>query len=393
MSFAILVLAVGAGFLSTPDPLENILPLLVWTGFWVAFTLLTALLGNLWPWLNPWTGPLRLTSRLSGRSLGRQPIVRLPERLGYLAAIIQFLVFAWYELVSLAPDNPDALALAVTLYWLFNFAMMVIFGEAEWMRRAEPFSVFFRLVGMMSPFVAKPSRIRPGRLDIRLQWPGRLCLDHASLTPSGIVFVVLTLAAVSFDGFSRTFAWFMLIGVNPLEFEGRSQVQLANSLGLAGAVLVLMALYMAAVWAGCRLVGVRSGSTFLRLAGLFVLSLLPISIAFHASHYLTVLLVNGQYLLAALSDPFASGIDLFGTAGRHVTTSFLANLEDVTLIWQFQTAVIVTGHIVGIAIAHAIAVRHFSSVRQAVLSQSFLALGMVGFTVFGLWLLSTLSTG
>ena len=43
-------------------------------------------------------------------------------------------------------------------------------------------------------------------------------------------------------------------------------------------------------------------------------SIVPIALAYHFSHYLTALLVNGQYALVALSDPFALGWNLFGTA-------------------------------------------------------------------------------
>ena len=52
--------------------------------------------------------------------------------------------------------------------------------------------------------------------------------------------------------------------------------------------------------------------------GTFVYSIIPISIAFHFSHYLTALMVNGQYALIAASDPFGTGLDLFGT-GAHRT--------------------------------------------------------------------------
>jgi hypothetical protein len=61
----------------------------------------------------------------------------------------------------------------------------------------------------------------------------------------------------------------------------------------------------------------------------------------------------------------------------------------VRTIWNLQTAAIVTGHVAAVALAHALAIRHFGEGRRAVLSQLPLALFMVLYTLFGLWLLST----
>jgi hypothetical protein len=120
-----------------------------------------------------------------------------------------------------------------------------------------------------------------------------------------------------------------------------------------------------------------------------VFSIVPISIAFHAAHYLTNLLIDGQSAIAAASDPFGLGWDLLNLGHYHVTTSFLKNIDDVTLIWNVQTGIICIGHIVGIVMAHVIALRHFQGLRVAVSSQFGLATLMVFYTGFGLWLLST----
>ena len=59
------------------------------------------------------------------------------------------------------------------------------------------------------------------------------------------------------------------------------------------------------------------------------------------------------------------------------------------MIWNAQTATIVLGHVVGIVLAHALALRHSGDGRAAALSQVPLAVLMVFYTLFGLWLLST----
>lgn len=390
LSFLVLLLCVVAGFVAPSDPLSNPLPLLIWTGWWVGFTLLQVVTGSLWPWLNPWTGPVAFFRKLVGQRFGETSHLTLPGSVGFLPAILQFSTFAWFELVSLAPDDPPRLAVAVIVYWLMNFAGIVIFGEKAWLLRGEPFSVFFRMIGLLSPLGVSQSQ--SGKRLV-LRWPGSRSLVTDALPPSGVVFILLTLATASFDGFSETFTWLGFIGVNPLEFPGRSGVMFANTLGLLAAPIILVALFYKAVMAGAWLAGERDFTGLMRLSGKLVYSIIPISIAFHAAHYLTLLLVNGQYLLIMLSDPFGLGWNLFGMAHWHVTTSFLLNIDDVRIIWLTQTGIIVAGHVIGIVLAHAIALRHFGEARSAVVSQLVLAALMVFYTVFGLWLLSTPSVG
>ena len=384
--FVVLVLLLACGLYGSRDPLANPLPLVAWTGWWVGFTLVQALVGDLWRYLNPWRGPVRLARRVLGL---RAPRLTLSERAGYSAAVVQFFAFAWFELVYIAPEDPARLAVAVALYWLVNFLAALVFGEKAWFERAEPFSVFFRLIGAMAPLqIRKKEDGRPG---LFLVVPGAALAARAVLPWSGVVFVLLTLSTVSYDGWARTFTWLAAIGVNPLEFPGRSALVMQNTLGLVGAALVLVAVFLLCTWPGHRLAGVRE--PFLAFAGRLVYSMIPISLMFHCAHYLTQVLVNGQYLVLALNDPLAAGWNLLGLDGVHVTTSFLNHLEPVIVIWGFQTAVIVAGHVVGIVMAHRIALDLCPDPAQAFRGQVFLAALMVMYTVFGLWLLSTPAIG
>ena len=105
--------------------------------------------GDLWKFLNPWFGPLIWIQRLTSFS---SPLIRLPERLGYLPATLLFASFSWFELVDLAPEDPARLATVVLTYWLINFIAILLFGYNDWIKRGEPFLIFFRLVGICSPF-------------------------------------------------------------------------------------------------------------------------------------------------------------------------------------------------------------------------------------------------
>ena len=100
-------------------------------------------------------------------------------------------------------------------------------------------------------------------------------------------------------------------------------------------------------------------------------------------------LVDAQYALRALSDPFARGWNLLGTADMHVSAALLTHHASVWVIWNLQVLGIVVAHVVAIAAAHLLALRDGADVRSALLGQTPLALAMVGYTLFGLWLLST----
>ena len=205
--------------------------------------------------------------------------------------------------------------------------------------------------------------------------------------PAKIDRFFLALASVSFDGFSKTFFWLGANGINPLDFPGRSALTGINTVGLLATFAVLSAAFFAAIALGEVLVGKRG--SFLPAAGLMVWSIVPIALAYHFSHYLTALLVNGQYAMIAISDPFARGWDLFGTARMHAGAGVVMGHEAAWVIWNFQAAAIVGGHVLAVLVAHALAFRLHPSPRAATLSQLPLTVLMVAYTVFGLWLLST----
>src|SRR5690606_243963 len=125
----------------------------------------------------------------------------------------------------------------------------------------------FRLIGMLAPLVVLRRPGTAGKRFLALSWPGRRCLSTPALPLSGTVFVLVTLASVSFDGFSATFTWLGILGINPLEFPGRSAVMIANTVGLAGACLLLSALFFGSVALGNAAAGRRGGRAVTGAAG------------------------------------------------------------------------------------------------------------------------------
>jgi hypothetical protein len=392
ISFCVLAVLVAAGSFGSRDPLSNPLPLTVWTLLWVGLTLVQGVFGNIWGWINPWYGPWRILSALSGKSgpksaleSSNPPPVKLPAWVGMWPAVGLFLAFAWFELIYPAPDDPAKLALAVGIYWLFSFVMVLAFGHEAWSKRGEFLSVFFWMAARFGIFERESPEGLHSHLSLCL--PGAKLANTPELPLSGSLFLLFALASVSFDGLSKTFFYFGLNGLNPLEYPGRTALITINSVGLLTSCAVLAAIFLLCVFFGERLAGSRQ--SFVIAAGTFVWSIVPIALAYHFSHYLPVLLVNAQYALVALSDPFSFGWNLFGTAHMPVSAAIAAGSDAAWLVWNAQAAAIVAGHVIAVLAAHLLAFRLHETPRRASLSQLPLTLLMIAYTVFGLWLLST----
>ncbi len=379
LSFLVCALLVFAGLEGSRDPLSNPLPLMFWTVFWVGLTVLTGVFGNLWHWLDPWYAPVRAVLAFAGRSKA-PPLASLPASLGVAPAILVFFGFAWFELIYPAPSDPELLATVLVGYWLFGLAVSLVFGHDAFTRQVDCLSVFFGMIARLAPVS------RDGDGTLRLSLPGAKALAAGPLALSGMAFLLLALSTVSFDGLLHTFRWLAFIGVNPLEYPGRTAVMAPNTLGLAGAFVLLSAAFLLCVWLGQGIAG--AGGT-LPAARALVWSIAPIALAYHFAHYLVAFTLNAQYALAAISDPLSNGANLFGTAGYHVLAGATAGHESAWVIWNMQAAAIIGAHVLAVGMAHVIAFRLHGNSRRAALSQIPLAALMVAYTVLGLWLLSS----
>ena len=380
MSFLLLAFLLLAGLTGRPDPLSNPLPPTVWTLWWVGLTLLTAIAGNLWKLINPWIGPYELIMR--GESV---PLFSYPQFFSCWPAFALFFAFAWFELVYPTPQDPARLSIVIIGYVLVTFMGMILFGRV-WLERAEAFTIFFGLVSLLAP-VRWVSRQRDGSddLTLHLSWPGSSISERPPLTRCEMAFMILALSTVSFDGLSRTFAWNALLGINPLEFPGRSALLVQNTLELILCFAILASAYLGAFFLGHAFLG---KPTYPAMRRRQVLSLLPIAIGFHCAHYLPNLLLDWKQALRALSDPFAKGWDILGTADLHLSSPMALDHAAVTLIYNLQTFVIVLAHVAAVTLAHRLTTDETSRAR-ALLSQLPMTLLMIAYTTFGLWLLST----
>lgn len=370
LSAALLLALIFAGLLGTHDPYENPLPLMIWTVLWVGLTLVQAVFGDLWRGLNPWVGPVRSLRALLGRTGG----IGL-ARLGQWPAVPGLLGFAWLEIVALSPDDPARLAAVAGAYALIIFALAVLEGE-DWLGQGEFLTVFFSLIARIAPhWTSDEGR----RVTHWAGLPGTQVLALPPLSSSQIAFVTLALASVSFDGLHKTFAWVAAIGLNPLDYPGRSAVMAVNTVRLLAMWAVMAGLILAA--------SAGMGAP----VGLLCLSVLPIATGYHFAHYMTALLTQGQYAIAALSDPLARGDDLLGLGPHWISFGFLGQPQAVWRIWMAQFALILGAHLIAVLVAE-------QGLRRAGLRPGFWAqlpmtLLMVLYTCFGLWLLAAPAIG
>lgn len=174
-----------------------------------------------------------------------------------------------------------------------------------------------------------------------------------------------------------------LVEINPLEFPGRTEMIWPNTLGLFATFLA----FSAAFYITQKLASWLNPDV--QHSGSFIFSMIPIAFGYHFAHYLPTFIVDIQYALIALSDPFGVGWNIFGTANWVVSSSHLANYESAVLIWYMQISGIVLVHIGAVIVSHLLQLHAAVSWDKTLLGQVPATVLMIGYTVFGLWLLST----
>ena len=128
----------------------------------------------------------------------------------------------------------------------------------------------------------------------------------------------------------------------------------------------------------------RPGLGVRETACAFVLTLVPIAVAYHLSHYFSLLLTAGQFVIPLASDPFGFGWNLFGTAGYKVDLGVVSPY----VFWYGAVALIVVGHVIAVVLAHRVALREFGERRAALVSQLPMLALMIAYTMLSLWIMA-----
>jgi hypothetical protein len=182
--------------------------------------------------------------------------------------------------------------------------------------------------------------------------------------------VVVLLGSTAFDGLSRTVFW----QTGP----GAANDSLSGTVGLLLMIGLVAGLYVLGARLSGRLAGQPERIQPRRYAGTVV----PIALGYTVAHYFSLFLLDGQTAWILASNPFGlAGVDLFGTYGNVVDLTAVS--PDVIAL--VQVGAIVTGHVVGVTLAHERAL--ISARRPRASDQLPLVIVMVLFTLGGLGLL------
>ncbi|HEU4450553.1 MAG TPA: hypothetical protein VFR63_11325 [Gaiellaceae bacterium] len=380
LGVVLLVVVTLAAVAGDRTPNENLAPTFVYVVFWLWLVPVVVLLGNVWSALNPWRAAADGVAWLWERAAGpwTTPFA-YPAGLGRWPAALLLFAFAALELAYTDPANPRSLAVAIVVYSVVTWLGMLAFGRDAWTASGEAFSVYFGFLARVAPLGVRED----GRAVVR--WPFT-ALTRIDLRPGTLAFLAVMLGSVAFDGLSRTEQWvdFRANATRPLG-ERSTQLQdlvgtLMNVAGLALVILLVALAYLVAVRAAA-VVTEYPGD----LSGAFLGSLVPIALAYVVAHYVSLVVLQGQYMAPLVSDPLGRGWDLFGTAGVRPDLGVLSP----NAVWYTQVAALVVGHVAGLALAHDRAVELFDSPRKAAASQYAMLALMVVYTVAGLWLLSS----
>ena len=378
----LLALVLYAGFRGIEDPTHNFTVIFVFYTFWLGMVLVSVLLGDVFRAFNPWRAIGRAISggfRLVAGESAPTPF-SYPDRLGRWPAVAGVLLFVWLELIAgggVAP-TPHKVAVGTLVYTGITFLCMALFGVEEWIGRGEAFNAYFGMFSRLGPFEVRDREVGRRRfLTGAPQW---------AAVPGAAALVLTSIAVTSFDGAQEG----VLSGSIRWTFERCSDLGLSlpDSFRVANSVwlLIVLAAVSGLYWLGVKgMHTVRGSPPTLELGRSFAHTLIPIALAYLVAHYFSAFLYQEQAQFTyILSDPLGHGSDLFGTAGGGINYGIVGS----NAVWYVQVAALVVGHVTALTLAHDRALAVYDNVRHASRSQYFMLAVMVGFTCFGLFLLS-----
>jgi hypothetical protein len=302
--------------------------LFLWVYGWVGIAIVSALLAPVWEWVDPFATLYDLLAWVA-RRLGIRgwSAGELPDGLRLWPAVAGLAFFIWLELVAVAGNATLTVVLAG--YTALTLLLMAQFGRDLWRAQGETFTVWFRTLNRLAPLGVEPAA--GDAVDDRVvrRRPFASGLLEATWSTPLIVLVALGTGSIIFDAVSQTVAFADLFGAP----------------GLAAQTLLLVAFLSLITFAALAVA--RSVSP-----GAIGAGLLPIAVGYLVAHYLSYLLIEGQRIVIAVSDPLQTG-DLMGTAFYEPSGAWLP----AGMLWTIQLASVVGGHMLGAWAGHVTAAR------------------------------------
>ncbi len=349
------------GLIFGPDTARNPTPYVVYVLLWVGLVPVAMFFGVCWRRFNPLRSVQWLVYYAAGLPAERG-LLRLPAGLGYWPAAAGLLGFTWLELI--APNNATlgTLRLAIMLYISCQLIAGLVFGST-WFSSGDAFEVWSGLCARLAPI---------GRHQGRLhwQWPST-GLARLPGRPGLSATLAVLLGSTAYDSAANAPAWFTLVQSSnwpPL---------LLQTAGFLGLIISVWGLFLGCIAIAGNLAKVPIGT----LGGEFAGSLVPIAVGYITAHYWSLLIIEGQRSFIRLSDPLATGANWLGLSNLSPNTALAAP----GFVAILQVLAVVTGHILGVMLAHDRALELFR--HRPILGQLPLLVMMVCYTSGGIFLL------
>jgi hypothetical protein len=378
-----LLAVIVTGLFGSSNPLLNPAEYLTWIYFWAGAVIASGLVGNLWYLLNPWAAIYDALARL----VRLRPVWTLPN-LGVWPAAVAYFAFACLELTSGIANRPWIVASAAAAYSAITLAGMLLFGRDRWLGSCEAFTVLFDIVGRFAPVEA--DRDETGRVTaVYLRPWGVGLLKPGPVGWDRVVFVILMLSSLAFDGILATASWQdFTVALEPIWLPmGAFGFFFVRTLGFllltAAFLLVFVGFMELVIYLGRRRVDLQA------TVSTFALTLVPIALVYNAAHNYSYIVVQSQGLIPLLNDPLAKGWHLW-PAVANLQPSFA--LAQASTVWYAEVVLIVVGHVIAVYLSHLRAGERFRSAQRALLSQYPMLVLMVLYTMTSLWILAQPTT-
>lgn len=323
----------------------NPAPRALYNVFWPLLLVGSMVFGPVWRVINPLRLVTTTLHRLAGDA-SETTTTPVPPRVGVWPAVGLLAVFVWGELVI--PNRPSQAAAVLTIIAGVLLVGGLRYGSV-WFRHTDPFETASATLARLAPF----RRASDGQLVVGMP---RVAGRELLAAPGTGALIAVMIGPHIYDGLAETVWW----------------INLGYALPATGQVAVdtlLMAACIAVVAGLVRVSTVQEPR--LRLAWIGLIAV------FAFGHYLPVVPLDGQVVYAQISDPFATGADLFGTAGYGVDVEFMAAEVAATLLLSG----LIIGH-AGTMLVGSDAVAHITDRRTR---------GAVAFTFQGIVLGSVLA--
>lgn len=376
LSVVVLLLVALVGLTGSQVVSENIAPETFWVLTWIGVPLTCGLLGDWTRAVNPFAnlahlaGGPRVRTALLGRS---EP---LAWRAGWWPAVGLFVLMVLGELVfNLRATTPAFVGGGLLVYAVLSAFLGLLFGDG-FLTRGEVFSGLFNAWGRLGFWrFGAPGRTRrfTGGLDVPFD-----------ASPSRVVFVLLLLVSINFDGLLATPQW--------ASYERRTLgtdtfgIDALRTGSLIALVVVVLAVFLAFAVGSAR--AGRWGSSPFGALALLLPSLVPIAFGYLVAHYLQYLMTNGQLMAPLIGNPGYASWPVHLAApfndSFEVNTALLPN----SFYWYLSVLVIVAVHVVAVVLAHRALQQRAGDETRARRSEYPWLVAMVAYTAASLLLIA-----